>query len=281
MCTISRGLYVILYVFLIFITDSHAVHADRCKQEIEALNRLIQKKLPLKDIESSDVWRKIDLLTDDDIRIMKECPREAHEQHSFFAFHNQTIMQIYKYVMHEIQLCETQQDYDHEITLFDMLYSLCRLHILDVGLQRTLLGKLIYPLFISNKLSFPQKQKIIDICKSKVLRLPIEHFSWQGSELHGTETKKVKVYACSLITSEFLILVMETLLTRDGSMQATPFFEKHMQKLLTDYGMQGVYNGRMDKDTFDFYLITKEPLYFHQANQQGCLYNGVERVFIE
>ena len=107
------------------------VHADVSKKDLEALHALIQENKPLAEIEASDVWKKLATPTEEDIRAMREFPKVAAEQQPFMAFHNRDMMDIIRYLSQEIQKCEEQGNYDHEIALMDTLYSFYRLHILN------------------------------------------------------------------------------------------------------------------------------------------------------
>ena len=259
----------------------HAVHADVTKKDLETLYTFIQEQKPLAEIEASDVWKKLKSPTEKDIQLIKDRPKEIEKQQEFSLFHNQKLMPIYRYIVNEIQTCEKNKDYDHEIDLLETLYSFARLHFLDVGLQSGILKKMAYPLFVNEELTQSQKEHLVEICRSKLLQLPVDKFTFIGAEYRGNKSQKVKFYVCSLISSEFLIHVMESMLSDDSRNEIAREFKERMKKLLEHYKLDGVYDARVYKDSFEFYLITREPLYFHQANQKGCVCDGVERVAIE
>ena len=120
------------------------IHADVSKKDLETLHTFIQEKKPLAEIEASDVWKKLKSPTEKDIQLIKERPQDREKQQEFFMFHNQKLMAIYRYIVNEIQTCEKNKDYDHEIDLLETLYSFVRLHFLDVGLQSGILILLKY-----------------------------------------------------------------------------------------------------------------------------------------
>ena len=125
------------------------VHADVSKKDLETLHTFIQENKPFAEIEASDVWKKLKSPTEKDIQLIKERPQDREKQQEFFMFHNQKLMAIYRYIVNEIQTCEKNKDYDHEIDLLETLYSFVRLHFLDVGLQSGILKKMAYPLFVN------------------------------------------------------------------------------------------------------------------------------------
>ena len=270
--------FIMIIVGLLII---HAVHADVTKKDLETLYTFIQEKKPLAEIEASDAWKKLKLPTEKDIQLIKDRPKEIEKQQEFSLFHNQKLMPIYRYIVNEIQACEKNKDYDHEIDLLETLYSFARLHFLDVGLQSGILKKMAYPLFVNEELTQSQKEHLVEICRSKLLQLPVDQFTFIGAEYRGNKSQKVKFYVCSLISSEFLIHVMESMFSDDSRNEIAREFKERMKKLLEHYGLDGVYDGRVYKDSYEFYLITKEPLYFHQANQKGCVCDGVERVAVD
>ena len=257
------------------------IHADVSKKDLETLHTFIQEKKPLAEIEASDVWKKLKSPTEKDIQLIKERPQDREKQQEFFMFHNQKLMAIYRYIVNEIQTCEKNKDYDHEIDLLETLYSFVRLHFLDVGLQSGILKKMAYPLFVNEDLTQSQKERLVGICREKLLQLPVDKFTFIGAEYRGSKSQKVKFYVCSFISSEFLIHVMESMLSDDSKDEIARDFKERMKKLLEHYGLDGVYDARVYKDSFEFYLITKQPLYFHQANQKGCICDGVERVAVD
>ena len=270
--------------FLIFIAEFvfiNAICADINKKDLETLYKFIQDQKPLAEIEASDVWKKLKSPTEKDIQLIKDRPQDVEKQQEFSLFHNQKLMPIYRYIVNEIQTCEKNKDYDHEIALLETLYSFARLHFLDVGLQSGILKKMAYPLFVNEELTLSQKEHLVEICRSKLLQLPVDKFTFIGAEYRGNKSQKVKFYVCSLISSEFLIHVMESMLSDDSRNEIAREFKERMKKLLEHYGLDGVYDGRVYKDSYEFYLITKEPLYFHQANQKGCVCDGVERIAVD
>ncbi len=272
-CIVNR-----LLVFFICMLIGELVHAEISMEDIEKLNALIQTKAPLEEIEKSIAWKKLDSLTEDDFRLIKSCPIKKDEQESFLTFQNKTMMLIYKYIVKQIQECEERKEYDHEIDMVNTLYSFVRLHFLDVDMQSGILKKIAYPLYISGKLSIAQKKRLVRICRTKLSMLPIEKFTWNGTELSGEKSRKVVFYNCSIISSEFIINVMETILENDSKENITRDFDKRIEKMLKYYGITGVYKGNAYRDSFNFYLITREPLYFHYANQEGCAFNGETKV---
>ena len=260
------------------------VHADIGKKDLEALHVLIQENKPLAEIEASDVWRKLATPTEEDIRVMREYPAAEAEQGPFMKFHNRDMMDIYRYIWAEIEKCEANNEYDHAIELLDKLYSLSRLHILDVVDQNSILKKKIYPLFVGNKLTFTQKKRLLDNCDSKLVRLPLDKFSFIGPVLVNGVEKHDKIYVCTLVSSEFIIHVMKSLISNDEDFKIEHEFEERMKKMLEHYGLTGVYQGAVytkPKGNFKFYLITKEPLYFYRADHNGYIDDGVQRVRIE
>lgn len=260
------------------------VHADVSKKDLEALHALIQENKPLAEIEASDVWKKLATPTEEDIRVMREYPAVEAEQGPFMKFHNRDMMDIYRYIWAEIEKCEANSEYDHAIELLDKLYSLSRLHILDVVDQNSILKKKVYPLFVGNKLTFAQKKRLLDICDSKLVRLPLDKFSFIGPVLVNGVEKHDKIYVCTVVSSEFIIHVMKSLLSNDENFKIEHDFEERMKKMLEHYRLTGVYQGAVytnPKGHFKFYLITKEPLYFYRADQNGCIDDGVQRVRIE
>ena len=160
--------------FLIFIAEFvfiNAICADINKKDLETLYKFIQDQKPLAEIEASDVWKKLKSPTENDIQLIKDRPQDREKQQEFFMFHNQKLMAIYRYIVNEIQTCEKNKDYDHEIDLLETLYSFARLHFLDVGLQSGILKKMAYPLFVNEELTLSQKEHLVEICRSKLLLL--------------------------------------------------------------------------------------------------------------
>ena len=260
------------------------IHADVSKKDLETLHTFIQEKKPLVEIEASDVWRKIATPTEEDIRIMREYPAIEADQQPFIAFHNRNMMDIFRYIWEEIEKCEESGKYDHAIELLDKLYSLSRLHILDVVDQNSILKKKIYPLFVGNKLTLAQKKRMLDNCDSKLTRLPLDKFSFIGSVLVNGVEKHDKIYVCTVMSSEFIIHVMKSLISNDEGFKIEHEFEERMKKMLEHYGLAGVYQGAVytkPKGNFKFYLITKEPLYFYRADHNGYIDDGVQRVRID
>ena len=273
--------FIMIIVGLLII---HAVHADVTKKDLETLHTFIQEQKPLAEIEASDVWKKLANPTEEDIRAMREFPKVAAEQQPFMTFHNRDMMDIYRYIWAEIEKCEANSEYDHAIELLDKLYSLSRLHILDVVDQNSILKKKVYPLFVGNKLTFAQKKRLIDICDSKLVRLPLDKFSFIGPVLVNGVEKHDKIYVCTVVSSEFIIHVMKSLLSNDENFKIEHEFEERMAKMLEYYGLAGVYQGAVytnPKGHFKFYLITKEPLYFYRADHNEYIDDGVQRVRIE
>ncbi len=272
-CMVNR-----LLVFFICMLIGELAHAEISTEDIEKLNALIQTKVPFEEIEKSIAWKKLDTLTEDDFPLIKSCPNQKDEQESFFTFQNKTMVLIYKYMVEQIHECEERKEYDHEIDIVNTLYSFVRLHILNVDMQSGILKKIVYPLYISGKLSFTQKKRLTRICRTKLIMLPIEKFTMNGTELSGENPRNVVFYNCSIISSEFLINVMETMLENESKENITRDFDKRMEKMLKYYGITGVYKGNIYRDSFNFHLITREPLYFHYANQEGCAFNGETKV---
>ena len=112
-----------LLIFIVGLLIFRAVHADVTKKDLEMLYTFIQEQKPLAEIEASDVWKKLKSPTEKDIQLIKDRPKEIEKQQEFSLFHNQKLMPIYRYIVNEIQACEKNKDYDHEIALLETLYS--------------------------------------------------------------------------------------------------------------------------------------------------------------
>ena len=253
------------------------VHADVSKKDLEALHALIQENKPLAEIEASDVWRKLATPTEEDIRAMREFPKVAAEQQPFMAFHNRDMMDIIRYLSQEIQKCEEQGDYDHEITLLDTLYSISRMHILNGHMQGNILGTMVYPLIIGSKLTFDQKKRLLDICESKLQKIPAEKFCFMSSVFANGREKHRKAYEYTFLKSEFIVHVMKSLLSGEERGKIYRDFEANIDKMLKYYGLEGTCRAAIfDKPqgSFKFYLITKEPLYFFYADQNKYICDG-------
>lgn len=271
----------ILFIVFFFLC---CVHGDVAIKDLKLLHTLIQEKKPLVEIEGSNVWQKIASANEEDIRAMREYPAVEVEQPPFMTFHNREMMDIFRYIWEEIEKCEGSGKYDHAIELLDKLYSLSRLHILDVVDQNSILKKKVYPLFVGDKLTFAQKKRLIDICDSKLVRLPLDKFSFIGPVLVNGMEKHDRIYVCTVVSSEFIIHVMKSFLSNDEDFKIEHDFEERMAKMLEHYGLAGVYQGTVytnPKGHFKFYLITKEPLYFYRADHNEYIDDGVQRVRIE
>ena len=272
------------FIFFLGFFFIYSVYGDISKKDLETLHAFIQEKKPLVEIEASNVWQKIAMSTDEEIRIIREYPTIEADQEQFMTFHNREIMDIFRYIWEEIEKCEKSGKYDHAIELLDKLYSLSRLHILDVVDQNSILKKKVYPLFVGDKLTFAQKKRLLDICDSKLVRLPLDKFSFIGPVLVNGVEKHDKIYVCTVMSSEFIIHVMKSLISNDEDFKIEHEFEERMKKMLEHYGLTGVYQGAVytkPKGNFKFYLITKEPLYFYRADHNGYIDDGVQRVRIE
>ncbi|MBQ9445922.1 MAG: hypothetical protein IJU61_04965 [Victivallales bacterium] len=253
------------------------VHADVTKKDLETLHTFIQEKKPLAEIEASDVWKKLANPTEEDIRAMREFPKVAAEQQPFMTFHNRDMMDIIRYISQEIKACEENGDYDHEIALMDTLYSFYRLHILNAHMQGLMLGSMVYPLIIGTKLTPVQKRRLVDICESKMARIPAEKFCFTSSVFANGREKHRKAYECTFMKTEFIVHVMKSLLSEEERGKIERDFAASMEKMLNYYGLEGVYRGAIfDKPegNFKFYLITKEPLYFYYADQNKYICDG-------
>ena len=253
------------------------VHADVSKKDLEALHALIQENKPLAEIEASDVWKKLANPTEEDIRAMREFPKVAAEQQPFMTFHNRDMMDIIRYISQEIKACEEKGDYEHEIALMDTLYSFYRLHILNAHMQGLMLGSMVYPLIIGTKLTPVQKRRLVDICESKMARIPAEKFCFTSSVFANGREKHRKAYECTFMKTEFIVHVMKSLLSEEERGKIERDFAASMEKMLNYYGLEGVYRGAIfDKPegNFKFYLITKEPLYFYYADQNKYICDG-------
>ena len=253
------------------------VHADVSKKDLEALHALIQENKPLAEIEASDVWRKLATPTEEDIRAMREFPKVAAEQQPFMAFHNRDMMDIIRYLSQEIQKCEEQGDYDHEITLLDTLYSISRMHILNGHMQGNILGTMVYPLIIGSKLTFDQKKRLLDICESKLQKIPAEKFCFMSSVFANGRENHRKAYEYTFLKSEFIVHVMKSLLSGEERGKNCRDFEASIDKMLKYYGLEGTCRAAIfdkPKGNFKFYLITKEPLYFFYADQNKYICDG-------
>ena len=266
--------FIMIIVGLLII---HAVHADVTKKDLETLHTFIQEKKPLAEIEASDVWKKLANPTEEDIRAMREFPKVAAEQQPFMTFHNRDMMDIIRYLSQEIKACEEKGDYDHEIALMDTLYSFYRLHILNAHMQGLMLGAMVYPLIIGTKLTPVQKRRLVDICESKMARIPAEKFCFTISVFANGREKHRKAYECTFMKTEFIVHVMKSLLSEEERGKIERDFAASMEKMLNYYGLEGVYRGAIfDKPegNFKFYLITKEPLYFFYADQNKYICDG-------
>ena len=266
--------FIMIIVGLLII---HAVHADVTKKDLETLHTFIQEKKPLAEIEASDVWMKLANPTEEDIRAMREFPKVAAEQQPFMTFHNRDMMDIIRYISQEIKACEENGDYDHEIALMDTLYSFYRLHILNAHMQGLMLGAMVYPLIIGTKLTPVQKRRLVDICESKMARIPAEKFCFTSSVFANGREKHRKAYECTFMKTEFIVHVMKSLLSEEERGKIERDFAASMEKMLNYYGLEGVYRGAIfDKPegNFKFYLITKEPLYFYYADQNKYICDG-------
>ena len=255
----------------------NAIHADVGKKDLEALHALIQENKPLAEIEASDVWKKLATVTEEDIRAMREFPKVAAEQQPFMTFHNRDMMDIIRYLSQEIKACEEKGDYDHEIALLDTLYSISRLHILNAHMQGLMLGAMVYPLIIGTKLTPVQKRRLVDICESKMARIPAEKFCFTSSVFANGREKHRKAYECTFMKTEFIVHVMKSLLSDEERSKIERDYEASMEKMLKYYGLEGNYRGAIfDKPegNFKFYLITKEPLYFFYADQNKYICDG-------
>ena len=253
------------------------VHADVSKKDLEALHALIQENKPLAEIEASDVWKKLATPTEEDIRAMREFPKVAAEQQPFMAFHNRDMMDIIRYLSQEIQKCEEQGNYDHEIALLDTLYSISRMHILNGHMQGNILGTMVYPLIIGSKLTFDQKKRLLDICESKLQKIPAEKFCFMSSVFTNGGEKHRKAYECTFLRTEFIVHVMKALLSGEERGKICRDFEANIDKMLKYYGLEGTCRAAIfDKPqgSFKFYLITKEPLYFFYADQNKYICDG-------
>ena len=253
------------------------VHADVSKKDLEALHALIQENKPLAEIEASDVWKKLATPTEEDIRAMREFPKVAAEQQPFMTFHNRDMMDIIRYLSQEIKACEEKGDYDHEIALLDTLYSISRLHILNGHMQGNILGTMVYPLVIGSKLTAAQKKRLVDICESKLARIPAEKFCFTSSVFANGRERHRKAYECTFMKTEFIVHVMKSLLSDEERSKIERDFAASMEKMLNYYGLEGNYRGAIfDKPegNFKFYLITKEPLYFFYADQNKYICDG-------
>ena len=253
------------------------VHADVSKKDLEALHALIQENKPLAEIEASDVWKKLATPTEEDIRAMREFPKVAAEQQPFMTFHNRDMMDIIRYLSQEIKACEEKGDYDHEIALLDTLYSISRLHILNGHMQGNILGTMVYPLVIGSKLTAAQKKRLVDICESKLARIPAEKFCFTSSVFANGRERHRKAYECTFMKTEFIVHVMKSLLSDEERSKIDRDFAASMEKMLNYYGLEGNYRGAIfDKPegNFKFYLITKEPLYFFYADQNKYICDG-------
>ena len=253
------------------------VHADVSKKDLEALHALIQENKPLAEIEASDVWKKLATPTEEDIRAMREFPKVAAEQQPFMAFHNRDMMDIIRYLSQEIKKYEEEGDYDHEIALLDTLYSISRMHILNGHMQGNILGTMVYPLFIGPKLTPVQKRRLVDICESKMARIPAEKFCFTSSVFANGREKHRKAYECTFLRTEFIVHVMKALLSGEERGKICRDFEANIDKMLKYYGLEGTCRAAIfDKPqgNFKFYLITKEPLYFFYADQNKYICDG-------
>ena len=253
------------------------VHADVGKKDLEALHALIQENKPLAEIEASDVWKKLATPTEEDIRAMREFPKVAAEQQPFMAFHNRDMMDIIRYLSQEIKKYEEEGDYDHEIALLDTLYSISRMHILNGHMQGNILGSMVYPLFIGPKLTFAQKKRLLDICESKLQKIPAEKFCFMSSVFTNGREKHRKAYECTFMKTEFIVHVMKSLLSEEERSKIERDFEANIDKMLKYYGLEGTCRAAIfDKPqgSFKFYLITKEPLYFFYADQNKYICDG-------
>ena len=237
----------------------HAVHADVTKKDLETLYKFIQDQKPLAEIEASDVWKKLATPTEEDIRAMREFPKVAAEQQPFMTFHNRDMMDIIRYLSQET------------------LYSFYRLHILNAHMQGLMLGAMVYPLIIGTKLTPVQKRRLVDICESKMARIPAEKFCFTSSVFANGREKHRKAYECTFMKTEFIVHVMKSLLSEEERGKIERDFAASMEKMLNYYGLEGVYRGAIfDKPegNFKFYLITKEPLYFFYADQNKYICDG-------
>lgn len=253
------------------------VHADVSKKDLEALHALIQENKPLAEIEASDVWKKLATVTEEDIRAMREFPKVAAEQQPFMTFHNRNMMDIIRYLSQEIKTCEEEGDYDHEIALLGTLYSISRMHILNGHMQGNILGTMVYPLVIGSKLTAAQKKRLVDICESKLARIPAEKFCFTSSVFANGRERHRKAYECTFMKTEFIVHVMKSLLSDEERSKIERDYEASMEKMLKYYGLEGNYRGAIfDKPEghFKFYLITKEPLYFYYADQNKFICDG-------
>ena len=268
-----RSIFIIIAGFFFI----NAVHADVTKKDLETLHTFIQEKKPLAEIEASDVWKKLATPTEEDIRAMREFPKVAAEQQPFMTFHNRDMMDIIRYLSQEIKACEEKGDYDHEIALLDTLYSISRLHILNGHMQGNILSSMVYPLIIDSKLTSAQKKHLVDVCESKLTRIPAEKFCFSSSVFTNGRERHRKAYECTFLKSEFIVHVMKSLLSDEEKSKIERDFEASMEKMLKHYGLEGTYRGAIfDKPEghFKFYLITKEPLYFYYADQNKYICDG-------
>ena len=253
------------------------VHADVGKKDLEVLHSLIQENKPLAEIEASDVWKKLATPTEEDIRAMREFPKVAAEQQPFMAFHNRDMMDIIRYLSQEIKKYEEEGDYDHEIALLDTLYSISRMHILNGHMQGNILGTMVYPLFIGPKLTFAQKKRLLDICESKLQKIPAEKFCFMSSVFTNGGEKHRKAYECTFLRTEFIVHVMKALLSDEERGKICRDFEANIDKMLKYYGLEGTCRAAIfnkPQGHFKFYLITKEPLYFFYADQNKYICDG-------
>ena len=265
---------IMLIVGLLFI---HALHADVSKKDLETLHTFIQENKPLAEIEASDVWKKLAAPTEEDIRAMREFPTVAAEQQPFMTFHNRDMMDIIRYISQEIKACEENGDYDHEIALLDTLYSISRMHILNGHMQGNILGTMVYPLIIGSKLTFDQKKRLLDICESKLQKIPAEKFCYMSSVFTNGGEKHRKAYECTFLRTDFIIHVMKALLSGEERGKNCRDFEASIDKMLKYYGLEGTCRAAIfdkPKGNFKFYLITKEPLYFFYADQNKYICDG-------
>ena len=266
-----------LLIFIVGLLIFRAVHADVTKKDLETLHTFIQEQKPLAEIEASDVWKKLATVTEEDIRAMREFPKVAAEQQPFMTFHNRNMMDIIRYLSQEIKTCEEEGDYDHEIALLGTLYSISRMHILNGHMQGNILGTMVYPLVIGSKLTAAQKKRLVDICESKLARIPAEKFCFTSSVFANGRERHRKAYECTFMKTEFIVHVMKSLLSDEERSKIERDYEASMEKMLKYYGLEGNYRGAIfDKPqgSFKFYLITKEPLYFFYADQNKYICDG-------